>query len=766
MKPVFSNYFIFFLVLLHAAAARPQSVQETGRWPLCRGSLGIPPRPVVEDILEPGDTYIVSDKADLVDKGTSHFEGNAEVTKDRQQTRADVIDFHKPEDSADLHGNVHYWDDDVYLESDTAHIEFDDHTGTFENADYHLLANRGRGKAKNLFVETGKTTQGKHIDFSTCDPEEEGWDFTSNVWKVSATELDLNHETDRGVAWNAVLWIKDIPVFYTPYISFPLSDKRKTGFLVPTFGSSNRNGSELRTPFYWNIAPQMDATFTPRIISNSGMMMMNEFRYLTERDYGTINLDYLPGDAQYNDQDRSSVSVDLYHRFNYLGNFSVAYNRVSDKDYFEDFGGNLTDTSTQFLLQQATLSNSWNIRGDTLSLYSYVQAYQVVDRSLPITSRPYKRLPTIQLNLASPSNDQTINYVIRSQFDYFTRGSDPLLNNVEGLRFDFFPSMTYPIRSQAGYLVPKVGLRFTQYDLNNNLTFSDRSPNRLLPMFSVDSGLYFEKEDSLLGHGYYQTLEPRVYYLYVPESKQADLPVFDTGLYDLTSSYATLFYEDRFSGPDRMGDTNQFTLSLTSQFQLDNSSTRGSVTVGQAFFLRNRNVVLPGQAVQKEPYSPLIVEFSLTPIDRFTVGGSYHWDFENQISRRFSINAQYRPGEKKVVNVSYDRISVPSGIIRQAVTSLEQTNVSFQWSLGRQWSLIGRWYYDIPTNQSLEFFGGVEYDSCCWAFRAVARRYLSSLDGNFQTAYFLQVELKGLAGIGQKTVDFLTENISGYESDF
>lgn len=762
MKPVFSKSFLFFVISLSPVLAFPQ----TGEWPLCRGDFDVPPRPVVDDPLEPGDIHIVSDKADLVDEGTSHFEGNAEVTQDRQQTRADMIDFHQPEDSADLKGNVHYWDDGVYLHSETAHIEFDEETGTFEDADYRLLANRGRGKAMDLYVEAGKTTRGNSIDFTTCDPEDEEWDFTNNVWKLSAKELNLDHVEDRGVAKHAVLRIKDIPVFYTPYISFPLSDKRKTGFLVPTYGSSNRNGFELRTPFYWNIAPEMDATITPRLISDSGLMLMNEYRYLTEHGQGIFNIDYLPSDALYDDRDRNSIALQVFHALNPIGSFSAVYNRVSDKDYLEDFGGNLTDTSAQYLLQQATLSNSWNINGHSLSLYSYVQAYQTVDRSLPITSRPYKRLPTVQMNLASPYSNNAINYNVKSQIDYFTRGDDPLLNNVEGARFDLFPTVTYPIQSISGYFVPKAGFRFTQYDLNENLAFTDESPNRLLPIFSIDSGLYFEKEDSLFSHGYYQTLEPRVFYLYIPETDQTDLPVFDTGLLDMSSSHSTLFYEDRFSGADRMGDTNQFTLSVTSQFQLDDSSTRGSLTIGQIFFLEDREVVLPGLAIQEEPYSPLIAEFNLTPISQISMGGSYHWDFENQISRRISLYAQYWPGEKKVVNISYDRLSAPSGVIRQSVTSLEQTNVSLQWPLGQQWSIIGRWYYDIPTSQSIEVFGGVEYESCCWAFRAVGRRFLSSLDGDFQTAFFLQVELKGLAGIGRKTVDFLTENIPGYERDF
>ncbi|MFT5352054.1 MAG: LPS-assembly protein, partial [Gammaproteobacteria bacterium] len=319
--------------------------------------------------------------------------------------------------------------------------------------------------------------------------------------------------------------------------------------------------------------------------------------------------------------------------------------------------------------------------------------------------------------------------------------------------------------STSGYVKPKLGARYTQYELNNNLTF-EKSPNRILPVISLDSGLYFDKEGEVFKHSYSQTLEPRLFYLYIPKEDQSDLPIFDTSLYDLSSSYSTLFYQDRFSGPDRMGDANQVTLSLTSRFNVHGTDTRGSITVGQAFFLQDREVVLPGRTVQTEAYSPIIVAYNISPFKSMRIYGDYQWDYENNIARKVTANAQYRPGNGKVLNLGYRVVRIPTSIVGSTNTNIEQTNASFSWPVNTDWNLIGRWNYDLPRKKSIEMFAGVEYNSCCWAFRAVGRRFLTNLNGDFQTGFFLQFELKGLAGVGQMTVDFLSQQIPGYKRGF
>ncbi len=763
---------LILIVLLSSAAALGQAFEPSQMVgievdpALCPAGLGIPPRPLVDATLAPGDIYVTADRVDLIEEGVSHLEGNVEIARDGRQARAEIVDYNSHREYADLQGAVNYWDESVYSLSPSARLEFDDGTGTLPDAEYRLPGVWGRGRADELFLDSDGFTLGKNIDFSTCAPQKNLWDLSGNIWKLSAKEMILNHKSERGTARHAVLKIKDLPVFYTPYISFPLSMKRKSGFLMPTYGSSNNYGLELRTPYYWNIASNRDATFTPRILSDSGVMLIGEYRYLFKRARGLLNVEYLPGDTKFNNKDRSYIHFEHSQSFSKRARVNLLYNRVSDTRYFENFGAALTATSIQTLPRRANFNLAGNWRHYNWNLSTQIQDFQIVNEALAITARPYRHLPRIQFSAHSRQQNNRLNLHLKSEAIYFQRGKDPSLNNVEGLRLDLFPAVSYPMQAIFGYLRPELGLRYTQYRLNTNRRFAERTPHRVLPLVSVDGGLYFDKEGKFFGRGYSQTLEPRLFYLYIPKDDQDDLPVFDTSLYDTTSSYSTLFYKDRFSGPDRMGDANQVTLALTSRFQQHDSALQGSVTIGQAFYLQDREVSLPGRSVQTEAYSPTIIEYRLTPFRHLRLSGHYHWDFENKRTRKLSFRAQYRPGPDRVINAGYRRVNVPPDIIRRAIVSVEQANVSFRWPLGKNWSAIGRWYYDVPREKTIDMFGGLEYNSCCWALRAGARRFLATTGGEFQTGIFLQVELKGLAGLGRQALESITQQIPGYQGDF
>ncbi|MCG8325817.1 MAG: LPS-assembly protein LptD, partial [Thiotrichales bacterium] len=280
------------ILLFSAAALANPAMGLAADWQYCPLPLDIPSRPVVDESLEAGDIHLSADEANLVEDGVSVLTGNAELTRGRQQIRADRLEYDQPRDTATLEGNIHYWDDSVFLFSESAHLQLDDGTGEFTNSDYRIQDNRGRGHADRLFLDIGTRTELGNVDYSTCDPED-------NFWKLSADEIALDHVEEWGTARNVTLKIKDVPVFYSPYMSFPLSDKRKTGFLTPSLGSTNQNGLDIRTPFYWNIAPQMDATLTPRLLSDSGLMLMGEYRYMFSRGIGQVNVEYLPDDEEF-----------------------------------------------------------------------------------------------------------------------------------------------------------------------------------------------------------------------------------------------------------------------------------------------------------------------------------------------------------------------------------------------------------------------------------------------------------------------------------
>lgn len=720
---------------------------------LCPQSLNIPERPAVDAVLDTDDTYLIGDEADLIENGISTLTGNAEITRNLQQVRADFIEYDQPNDTADLDGNVNYWDEALFLNSKDAFLTFDNGVGEFTGADYTLIESRGRGTAERMVLDIGTRTDMEKLRYTTCDPDDEFWHFT-------ASSLTLDHEKNEGKARNFLLKIKNVPVFYSPFLSFPLSKERKSGFLTPGYGTTNRTGFEARTPYYWNISPNMDATLTPRLLLDSGVMAMGEYRYLHNRGGGTINAEYLPSDNAREDKHRNFIDLELTQQFADTGNIFLTYSRVSDKFYFEDFGSQLSVTSTSFLEQRADVTYS----GSNWNMLARIQNFQTVNRSIPATSRPYKRLPQIIFNYNSPSKNRELNFGLASEAVYFDRGeSSAFSNNVNGLRLDLNPYISYPISSTAAFIEPKLRLRYTQYALNESALFGS-SPNRILPTFSLDSGIFLERETQLFNTNLIQTLEPRLYYLFVPHDGQTDLPVFDTGQF--TFSFASLFYEDRFTSADRAGDANQVTFALTSQLIGQNSGqSLGSISLGQILYFRDRKVSLPGASDRDETTSSFVAAFNTNIIKDTNISGDFQWNPNiSDGTEKITLQTTYNPGPGKILNLAY-RV-VRNNEFNTIGTDIDQTDLSFHWPFKKNWSVVGRWNYAVPERRSLEMFGGIEYESCCWGVRAVARRFLSNLDGEFENGIFLQLELKGLAGIGKKTVDFLQQQIPGYQSEF
>ncbi len=480
-------------MLMPTGQPRAQTAPEPGKWPLCPALFDVPPGPVVDTELGAGDIYINADYLDIIEQDVSHLKGNAELTKDGQQVRADEVFYYDAKNNAELSGDVKFWDEAIFLNSDKAHIEFDNSTGTFKNAHYRLLENRGRGFADELFIDHGELTTGVNIDYSTCDPDAGAWSLENNTWKITGAEMLLNHETNRGTGRHVVLKIKDVPVFYSPYFSFPLTQGRKSGLLTPVYGSSSNNGFEFRAPYYWNIAPNMDATLTPRFITDRGFMGMGEYRYLFKGGGGHLRVQYLPGDSGFAGRDRSYI--DFEHKQTYLksGHLSLRYERVSDDRYLENFGTSLVTTSKPALLSRAHSTYAWRVPGGSLSFAGNVQAHQVINANTPITARPYAILPSLRLNYRSNPAHFKPNYALGARVDYFTRGDDPRLINVNGLRFDVWPAVSYPMANISGYITPKLGVRYTGYRLEDNIQFQ-RAPKRLLPIASVDSGLFFDRD--------------------------------------------------------------------------------------------------------------------------------------------------------------------------------------------------------------------------------------------------------------------------------
>ena len=753
------------LLLLWGGAVLAQEAPVAGG-PFCPIVFQVPERPVVDVETEEGDTYLNADSIDLTEKGISHLTGSVEMSTDTWQARADNAVYNDPGSFVDLSGDVKFWEESLFLSGDGAHIDVEDSTATVSGAEYYLHDSDARGRADELFIDPGTLTSGKGMSFTTCAPEN-GGGIEENFWRISARELHLNHDTDRGSGRNIVLKIKDIPVFYAPYFTFPLSRERKSGFLAPGIGKNSHGGVETRLPYYWNIAPNMDATITPRVLANSGVMGMLEFRYIRTGGEGRVNLEYLPGDVGFDDRDRSMLNIELTQSFLGRGRLYVDYNQASDPEYLEDFGTDLAISSTRYLPRRADVTyrgRNWNVLGR-------LHSYQIVDQSIRVTSRPYKNLPRLQFRYRPLSGNKKINLDLRTDFTYFDRtGETGVTVDVTGFRADLYPTISYPIRTQAAFLVPRVGVRFTQYELDKQGPFK-KSPNRTLPIVSVDSGVFLERDFRMRDRDFQHTLEPRLFYLYVPHEDQNDLPVFDSSVFNL--DYNALFRENRFSGYDRIGDTNQVTLALGSRLvNRDTGKQLASLQVAQSFYLEDQDVIrqilgAQGELVdigipENDLLSPLIVEAGANLRDDLTLGAEIYWDINDRLTRKMALTAQYNPEGSKVINLAYRVRRAATGQIRRTPTDIEQSDVSFSWPLTDKLNTVGRWNYAVSEGRTLDLFFGVEYEGCCFAIKAVGRRFLSNLEGDFNTGFFLQLELKGLGSIGQRTVDLLNQAIPGY----
>lgn len=777
---------VFSLCLLAGLGTSPIHAQSYSdgpdRWRLCPSDFNIPERPPFDTTLEPGAIEVNADDADLTEGGIGDFWGNVVVTSREQAARADHMRYYQSRERAEMDGNVQLWDDKLYLTSDSGEMELDEDHGTFFSANYWLPLSHARGEADTLYHERETVTRGQVIDYTTCSPSNE-------VWKISASKMTLDHEEEWGSARDVVLRIKDIPVFYTPYASFPISDKRKSGFLPPSYGSGSRTGAEIITPYYWNIAPNMDATISPRFMADRGIMLMGEYRYLFEDGYGEIDGEFLPSDGGSNLGNRSIFGIQHYQEYaDNRGTLDIDIANASDKFYLEDFGTSLEQASSSFLRRQARTT----YRDYGLYASVNIQDFQIVDSNR--VNEPYKRLPQLRFGSNFLPENWAPNFQFESEAVYFTRdvSSTNIRNDVNGARFDFMPSVSYPMRQLGGYIEPKIGMRFTQYDLHGSgvmsgTNLSSDDPSRTLPFASIDGGLFFERDFSFSGNSYRQTLEPRLFYLYVPDEDQSDLPIFDTNFYDI--SFAQLFRENRFSNPDRFGDANQLTLAITSRL-VDTQQGRelGRFSLGQIVHFEDRDVTLPGFRPDTDTVSPIVAELATTFFPNWEAVGTIHWDPEDSRTEKLATRLSYNDGEGRVLNLAYrkrrdprtdQRVNInPAQLRRIAIDSVEQTDVSFRWPLNPRWSVVGRWNYALPESTTLEIFGGIEYESCCWAIRAVARRFINAtsintvntagrqgFDDEFSTGFFLQFEMKGLTGIGSDTGRFLERSIRGFDPD-
>ena len=714
----------------------PSSAAES-EWAQCGSVLQLPPRPVFA--AAPADPEAIGMSGDVVNMqegGISKLSGNVEMERGTQQLTADHLEYNEAEELIDVQGNVRFWDEGAYASGDQAHIDLQADTTKLGGASYIFLDTHSRGEAGEVVITGENIVTFNDADYTTCNPG-------SNTWKLHAKELELDFTEDVGTAYNVWLEVGDIPIFYTPYATFPLSDKRKSGFLVPKVRIANSTGFDLTVPYYFNIAPNHDATLAGRLMTKRGLQLQGEYRYLTGRGGGLLAGEYLPDDREF-DGYRGAFRYKHGGAFARRWSSSVNYNWVSDSDYFTDLGTNLSIASQSFLEQRGDVSYS----GDGWNAVARAQAFQTIDTTIAPESRPYKRLPQFLVSAVERRRNQKFNPGGHGEFVNFDRDG-----GVTGQRVDMMPTLSYQWREAAWFIVPKASVRFTNYDLENTAPGQSSSLTRTIPTASLDAGMFFERDWTFSQRGFLQTLEPRLFYLYVPFKSQGDLPIFDTGTFDF--NYSQLFSENRFSGADRVGDANQLSIALTSRLLASGTGEEYlRLNIGQIRYFRDREVTLPNESVETSSASPLVVDLTATVARRWQFFTGIQWDIGEERINRNNTGLRYQPDPRRVVNLSYSFTR----------DNFEQTDMSMAWPIVRDWRFVGRWAYSLQQDKTLEAFGGVEYENCCWAFRTVIRRYLSGTQTT--NAFFFQLEFKGLTGLGSGTVDFLERSIPGYENDF
>jgi LPS-assembly protein len=714
-----------------------------------------------QEARENATTDVNADFSEIFEGDVLNFAGNVDLTRADQHLMADKASYDTVAETMDAQGNVIYSEDQLALSSDTASLSLAKDEARLRKALFIAGEAPLRGSAETVYRDSKILSRYNEAAFTSCPPGNQDW-------IAHASRLKINRETGQGAAKHAWLEFKGVPVLYTPYISFPTDNRRLSGLLAPTWGSTQRNGFDTSIPFYWNIAPNFDTVITPRYMAKRGGMLRNKFRYLTETSRGTFGTEYMPYD-QILDKARYSASLKDQSVITPNLRSYLDLNYVSDKTYFNDLNNALGFQSSSYLPSQALLS--YGQRG--IGLSAAMVHYQSVDKTITDAQMPYDILPRVALNLNHNFDSMPVTLAMDNQYSYFYHSE-----HVNGQRLNLAPSLSVPLESSAGFFIPRITAQYTQYELSGQtaaeqLAGQPTSISRMLPIFSADSGMSFEKQLDFGGSPYTHTLEPRAFYLYIPRKDQSNIPLFDTSTFD--TNFYSLFRENRFSGLDRVQEANQITLAATSRL-ID--STTGleplKLSLGQILYFQDRTVDLDylnnTHATQTSKTSNFIGEVSGQMTKNLSYLTGAQWDPEaNSLARGQAVlKFRNQPDEIFDIGYRYRRKNLTDPTTRIQPTTISQTDVSFRWPLFGQWYGLGRWQYSLNFDKTTESFIGLEKENCCWRFRIIGRRFINgtnttnAYDAKPETAFFVQLELKGLTSFGDSVDTFLQTNLNGY----
>ena len=739
-------------------------------------------------------TFIAASRIDGRDDNEVVAEGDAELRRVSTVLTADRLTYWKLEDEMEAEGNVRYSKEADVMSGPKLRLNLTEDTGFFDQPRYSVTRVKKeetrapysaalgpaaqpvrklpsflpREKKEKAAIATiaGEVVEGRQLTTSTGKADrldflgENRLRLTNATystcaaddpdWYARVAQLDLDYDSERGEGRDATLYFKDVPLFYTPWLSFSLNNRRKSGFLAPTFGTSSKSGIEFTLPYYWDIAPNMDATIAPRLMAKRGLQVNTEFRYLNYGHHGLARLEWLPNDRLYG---KGRYGYSLLHVHPGLGHgFSGLLNvsGVSDGTYLRDLSTRISESSQGNLLRQGVLSYG----GRWGSAAINVQTYQTLqDPALPRVVKPYQRVPQVTVVSNRPDFIGGTAFAFNGEWVNFDH---PTLDTAR--RLTLYPQLSLPLLTPAWYVTPKIGLHATRYDIDRRSSVGPDTVVRNLPVFSVDAGLAFEREVNWFGRGLTQTLEPRLFYLLVPQRTQDRIPVFDSGLADF--NFATIFSDNIYTGVDRIADANQLTAALTSRLidpQTGEEYARGMI--GQRYYFAKQHVTLPGESARPAGTSDFLAALSGRLLPRTYTDVAWQYDPRDGETERFAIGGRWQPDFAKVLNASYRYTR--DHTLTGGTPGIRQVDFSAQWPLGRGWYGVGRFNYSLKERKIIETIGGLEYNGGCWVGRLVLQRYATAT-GDTNTALFVQLELNDFSRIGSNPLELLSRRIPGY----
>ncbi|PLZ01664.1 LPS-assembly protein LptD [Burkholderia sp. WAC0059] len=728
-------------------AAQPQPLD--GQW-----SLRLAPQ-LEDHLLAPGQrpsVFVIGDSTTGTADTDVSVKGSAELRRYQSVIKADALHYDEDTDMADAYGNVQVNEDGTLFSGPEGHLQVDSDEGFMPAPKYHFTETGGSGSAARADLLDNERSVLTNGTYTACQ-------CTSNPsWYIKGSEFDFDTGNDEGVAHNAVLFFQNVPLFATPWMSFPLSGDRRSGLLPPMFSVSSTNGYEVALPYYFNIAPNRDLTFTPELISKRGIFTQANYRYLSANYSGSITGEFLPDDAI---TKTNRYALYIQHNQNFGNGFGgyISYNKVSDNTYPEDLGQSANEiiNGTQLLYQQEA---GLTYNNGPWSVLAREQHWQTLAPSVA----PYGREPELNVKY-SKYNVDGFDFGATADYSRFTITTP---DSTVGDRISFDPYLSYTLMGPGYFVTPKVQWHFASYNLTNIGTGAvagqPKDFTESVPTLSFDSGLVFERSVHLFGADYIQTLEPRLYYVYTPYRNQYFAPLFDTAEADF--GLAEIFTPNTFVGDDRIADANRVTAALTTRFiDPTTGDERARFVLAEQYYIQDQRLaLLPGETTPSTgSHSDVIAGASLKLGAGFASQTAISYNVDDDDIAQATAGFGYSPGTGRVLNLAYTYTRADATLDYEPIN---QILISAQWPLSHRVYGVGRFNYDLSGHQVIDGLIGLQYDADCWTIGVGLQHYVNGINTSglpsSGTRFLMQLTLKGLSNVDTSLVTAFRESVPGY----